>query len=57
MIKDKNVILSIGMLSLVGAIVLGRYFDSAPIINFFEGMLYGLSAVMNIFALILARKK
>jgi hypothetical protein len=56
MIKDKNVILSIGMFSLVIAILLGRYFEETPVISFLEGMLYGLSLVMNTFALILARK-
>ena len=56
MIKDKNVILAIGMLSLVIAILLGRYADPTPIISFLEGLFYGLSIVLIIFTLILARK-
>jgi hypothetical protein len=56
MIKDRNTIVTIGLLSLVFAILLGRYFEPAPVISFLEGLLYGLSIVMNIYSLILYRK-
>ena len=55
MIKDKNVVLSLGMFSLTFAILLGRYVDSTPLVSFIEGMLYGLSLVFNIFFLIKLR--
>ena len=57
MIKDKNIILAIGMISLVFAILLGRYFNPAPVTSFLEGLLYGLSLVMNTYSLILAKRK
>ena len=57
MIKDKNVILAIGMISLVFAILLGRYIKPTPVISFLVGLLYGLSLVMNLYVLILARRK
>jgi hypothetical protein len=56
MIKDKNVILALGMFSLIIAILLGRYTDPSPVISFLEGLFYGLSFVLNIFSLILMRK-
>jgi len=56
MIKDKNIILPLGMISLIIAILLGRYTDPAPIISFLEGLFYGLSLVFNVFSLILMRK-
>lgn len=56
MIKDRNTIVTIGLLSLVIAILLGRYFDPTPVVSFFEGLLFGLSIVMNLYSLILYRK-
>lgn len=56
MIKDKNVILALGMFSLITAILLGRYAEPAPVFSFLEGLFYGLSLVLNIFSLILMRK-
>ena len=56
MIKDKNVILAIGMISLVFAILLGTYIKPTPVISFLVGLLYGLSLVMNTYTLILAKK-
>ena len=56
MIKDKNVILALGMFSLIIAILLGRYVDRTPVIAFLEGLFYGLSIVFNIYSLILFRK-
>ena len=57
MIKDKNVILAIGMISLVFAVLLGQYIEPTPVISFLMGLLYGLSLVMNIYTLILAKRK
>ena len=57
MIKDKNIILAIGMISLVFAILLGRYITPTPVTSFLEGLLYGLSLVMNTYSLILAKRK
>lgn len=56
MIKDKNLILVLGMFSLIFAILLGRYLNPSPIVNFLEGLLYGLSIVFNVFTLIQFRK-
>jgi hypothetical protein len=56
MMKEKNNILVIGMLSLVIGILLGRYVTPTPIIDFLEGLFYGLSVVMNILYFILIRK-
>ncbi len=53
---DKNVILALGMFSLVIAILLGRYVDPNPVVSFLEGVCYGLSLVLNVFTLIMARK-
>ena len=57
MIKDKNLISALGMFSLVFAVLLGRYVDPTPVVDFFEGLLYGLSIAFNLYALILSRKK
>ena len=57
MLKDKNVILAIGMISLVFAVLLGQYIKPTPVISFLMGLLYGLSLVMNIYTLILAKRK
>lgn len=56
MIKSKNLILALGMFSLIFAILLGRYLNPSPIINFLKGLLYGLSIVFNVFTLIQFRK-
>ena len=57
MIKDKNVILAIGMISLAIAILLGMYIKPTPVFSFLEGLLYGLSLVMNTYTLILIKRK
>jgi len=56
MIKDKNILIALGMFSLVIAILLGRYIEHTATIAFFEGMLYGMSLVFNIFYVVLSRK-
>ena len=59
-LKDETV-LSIGMMSLAIGILVGRftYFESSgfSISDFMEGVLYGLSLVMNLFYLITKSKK
>ena len=57
MFKDKSYLLAIGMFALIAAILLGRYVDPSPVINFLEGMFYGLSLVLNAFFLIMMRKQ
>lgn len=56
MLKDKNVILTLGMFSLIIAILLGKYVNSSPVTAFLEGLFYGLSIVFNIYSLLLFRK-
>ena len=55
MIKNNNVILATGLLSLVVAIVLHIYAPQAPVANFFQGFCCGLSLVMNAFYMIRQR--
>lgn len=57
MIKDKNILLALGMFSLSFAIILGRYLDASPIVDFLEGILFGLSFVFNILFLLKIRKE
>lgn len=52
MIKNNNLLLSIGMFSLVLAILLGRYVGPGRLVNFLEGFFYGLSVVLNMAYLI-----
>jgi hypothetical protein len=44
----KEGFLVIGMLSITISIVLSRFFDGIPVIDFLEGMLSGISVVMNL---------
>ena len=59
-LKDENV-LSIGMLSLALGILVGRFtyfeYSGFSISDFSEGVLYGLSLVMNLFYLVKKSKK
>jgi len=59
-LKDKTV-LSIGIMSLTIGILVGRFtyfeYSSFSISDFVEGILYGLSLVMNLFYLITKSKK
>jgi hypothetical protein len=43
----KEGFLVIGMLSITISIVLNIYFEGIPVIDFLEGMLSGISVVMN----------
>lgn len=56
MIKNNNVLLSIGLFALVIAVLLSRYAPSVPVINFLEGFCYALSLVFNMFYLFRQRK-
>jgi hypothetical protein len=59
-LKDETV-LSIGMMSLAIGILVGRFtyfeYSGFSISDFMEGVLYGLSLVMNLFYLITKSKK
>jgi hypothetical protein len=59
-LKDKTII-PIGMLSLTFGILIGRFthleYFGFSISDFVEGILYGLSLVMNLFYLITKSKK
>ena len=60
--KLKNeTVLSIGMISLAMGIIIGRftYFEyfGFSITDFLEGVLYGLSLVMNLFYLVKNRRR
>jgi len=44
----KEGFLVIGMLSITISIILGRFFEGIPVINFLEGMFSGISMVMNL---------
>ena len=59
-LKD-NTIISIGMMSLTFGILIGRFtyleYSDFSISDFAEGILYGLSLVMNLFYLITKSKK
>jgi len=57
MIKNENILLSIGMFSLTIAILLGRYVPSTSYIGFIEGLLYGVSLATNLGYLIKTRRK
>lgn len=56
MIKNKDLISTLGIFSLIFAVLLGRYVNPGPVINFLEGLLYGLAIVFNLFTLIQFRK-
>ena len=51
-IRDNNIFLGFGMLSLTLAILIGRYFDSLQYKDFIEGLLYGISITSNFVYLI-----
>jgi len=59
-LKDENV-LSVGMLSLALGILVGRFtyfeYSGFALSDFVEGVLYGLSLVMNLFYLVTKSKK
>ena len=59
-LKDETV-LSIGMMSLTIGILVGRFtyfeYSGFSISDFMEGVLYGLSLVMNLFYLVKKSKK
>jgi hypothetical protein len=55
--RNENVLVSIGMLSMAGAIGLGRFGPNAADIHFIEGFLIGLSLVVNLSLLIRFRIK
>jgi hypothetical protein len=59
-LKDETV-LSIGMMSLAIGILIGRFmyfeYSGFSISDFIEGILYGLSLVMNLFYLVKKSKK
>ncbi len=57
MIKDKNILLALGMLSLSLAIILGRYLDPSPTVDALEGLLFGISFALNIFFLLKIKKQ
>jgi hypothetical protein len=48
MIKDNNIILWAGLLSLVISVIIGRYLTYTPISDFFEGLFTGLCVVFII---------
>ncbi len=57
MIRNPNTALAIGMISLVLGILLGHYAPSTSLLDFMEGLFYGLSLVLNTFTLFLLRKQ
>ena len=52
-IQDKP----IGVLLLAGALLINRFFSGSPSMDFFAGMLTGLSLVLNIKYIIVVSKK
>ena len=56
-IKNDNVLIVFGMLSLTIAILLSRYVHENSYVAFMEGLLYGLSVTFNIAYLIRFRRK
>ncbi|MCP5105465.1 MAG: hypothetical protein GY950_18910 [bacterium] len=52
MIKNNNVLLAIGMISLVLSILLGRYGPDVSVVHFLEGLFLGMSLVLNLAFLI-----
>lgn len=56
-IKNDNVLLSIGTISLVIALALGRFGPDTSIVHFSEGLFMGLSLVMNLAFLFRYRAK
>ena len=56
-IKDDNVLLSIGMISLVAAIGIRSFGPDLSLIHFLEGLFLGISLVLNLAFLIRYRLK
>ena len=46
--KRREALLSTGMLCLIGAIVLKRFGAGIPFVAFIEGLLLGVSVVLNV---------
>ncbi len=46
--ENREAVLSIGMLCVVGAVVLKRFGGGVPYVAFIEGMLLGISVVFNV---------
>jgi hypothetical protein len=55
--KNREFMLSIGMLCLVGAIALKRFGGGIPHVAFIEGMLLGISVVLNLAYLVHRRSR
>ena len=55
--QNRETLLSVGMLSLVGAIFLGRFAGQGPVVSFVEGVLLGLSMVVNLVYLVRLRSR
>lgn len=57
LIKNREILLSIGMLCLAAAIALKRFGGNIPHLAFIEGLLLGISMVFSIAYLIMIRGK
>jgi hypothetical protein len=61
LIKDENVLLAVGMISISLGILVGRFlhfeYSGFSVSDFVEGILVGLSLTMNLAYLILRPKK
>jgi hypothetical protein len=57
LIKNEEVLLSIGMFCLAAAIILKRFGDGVPGSAFVEGMLIGMSVVLNVTYLVRRRSR
>lgn len=53
--QNREILLSVGMLSLVVAIFLRRFVGQGPVVSFVEGVLLGLSMVLNLVYLVRLR--
>lgn len=53
--RNREFMLSIGMLCLVGAIILKRFGRGIPHLAFIEGVLLGISVVLNVAYLVWKR--
>ncbi len=54
--KNNNALLVLGMLSLTAAILLHRYVNSGSMVDFLEGILFGVSIGLNLLYLARQRK-
>jgi len=57
LIKNKETMLAIGMISLTLSIIFGRYSNENTLFTFLEGMFIGLSLILNLTFLLLYRKE